>query len=51
MDHMGLSHERLRETFKEKWWDNNLKAAREVRDLSVFQLVTNFVRLRRMQGR
>ena len=51
MDHMGLSHERLRETFKEKWWDNNLKAAREVRDLSVFQLVTNFVRLRRKQGR
>ncbi|MDP6989496.1 MAG: HEAT repeat domain-containing protein [Planctomycetota bacterium] len=51
MDHMGLSHERLRATRKEKWWDNNLKAAREVRDLSVFRLVTNFVRLRRIQGR
>ncbi|MAF65737.1 MAG: hypothetical protein CMJ84_08775 [Planctomycetes bacterium] len=51
MDHMGLSHARLRETRKAKWWENNLKAAREVRDLSVFQLVTNFVRLRRIQGK
>jgi len=47
LDHMGLSYERLRATRKERWWDSNPKAAREVRDLSVFLLVTNFVRLRR----
>lgn len=51
VDHMGLSYERLRATRDEKWWGNALKASREVRDLSVIRLVTNFVRLRRIEGR
>lgn len=51
VDHMGLSYERLRATRAEKWWSSNQRAAREVRDLSVFELVTNFVRERRILGR
>ena len=51
VDHMGLDYERLRATKDADWWDSSVKAAREVRDLSVFELVTNFVRLRRIAGR
>jgi hypothetical protein len=47
---MGTSFERIRATAKEKFWDSNMKASKEVRDLSVFKLVTNFVRLRRLEG-
>ncbi len=50
VDHMGTSFERIRATAKEKFWDSNTKASKEVRDLSVFKLVTNFVRLRRLEG-
>ncbi|MCB9916542.1 MAG: hypothetical protein H6828_15560, partial [Planctomycetes bacterium] len=50
VDHMGTSYARIRETRKEKFWSSNQKASKEVRDLSVFKLVTNFVRLRRLGG-
>ena len=50
VDHMGTSFERIRATAKDKFWESNVKASREVRDLSVFKLVTNFVRLRRLEG-
>ncbi|MEO2092929.1 MAG: HEAT repeat domain-containing protein, partial [bacterium] len=48
MDHMGTSFARIRETRKEKFWKSNTKASREIRDYSVFKLITNFVRLRRL---
>ncbi|MCB9904107.1 MAG: HEAT repeat domain-containing protein [Planctomycetes bacterium] len=51
MDHMGIDYATIRETQKEKWWKSNNKAAREVKDLSTLELVTNFVRLRRVEGR
>ena len=51
MDHMGIDYATIRETQKEKWWKSNNKAAREVKDLTTLELVTNFVRLRRVEGR
>ncbi|MFT7486845.1 MAG: hypothetical protein ACI9F9_002701, partial [Candidatus Paceibacteria bacterium] len=51
MDHMGTSFERIRETAKEKYWGSNHTAAQNILDYSVFNLVTNFVRLRRLEGR
>jgi len=51
MDHMGIDYATIRETKKEKWWKSNNKAAREVKDLTTLELVTNFVRLRRVDGR
>jgi len=51
VDHMGASLEEIRSTYKEKFWDSNQKAAERIRDYSVFRLVTNFVRLRRIEGR
>ena len=51
VDHMGLSYEELRAKKKEKFWKSAAKAGREVMDLSVFKLVTNFVRLKRLYGR
>ncbi|MDE0895231.1 MAG: HEAT repeat domain-containing protein [Planctomycetota bacterium] len=50
IDHMGISFEKIRETRGEKWWSSNMKAANEIRDLSVFNLITNFVRARRIEG-
>jgi hypothetical protein len=50
VDHMGLEWARLRETRDERWWDKSQEAARNVRDLSVFRLVTNFVREKRLAG-
>jgi HEAT repeat protein len=50
MDHMGLGFEYLRETAGEKFWTSTPRAAAEVHDLSVFRIVTNFVRLRRLEG-
>ena len=42
----------LRAIAEEKYWDNSLRASEQVLDLSVFRLVTNFVRLwRREKGR
>lgn len=51
MDHMGIDYVTIRATQKEKWWKSNNKAAREVKDLTTLELVTNFVRLRRVDGR
>lgn len=48
VDHMGLSLQALRGNKAQPWWDSALKASKEVTDLSVFRLVTNFVRLRRL---
>ncbi len=50
VDHMGISFKKIRETRKEKYWSGNMKAAEEIRDLSVFNLITNFVRARRVDG-
>lgn len=51
VDHMGTTLERIRETADEKFWGSNHKASEEILDYSVFRLVTNFVRLRRLEGR
>ncbi len=50
VDHMGLGLERLRELSDEKFWKKNPSAAANVKDLSVFRLVTNFVRRKRSQA-
>ena len=44
---MGLTLDKLRAVKSQPWWDKSNKASKEVADLSVFRLVTNFVRLRR----
>ena len=51
MEHMGTTFERIRATQKERFWDSNPRASKQIRDLSVFKLITNFVRLRRIEGR
>lgn len=51
VDHMGTTLEQLRATVDEKFWGSNHKASENILDYSVFRLVTNFVRLRRLQGR
>jgi len=43
VDHLGLSYARLRELRKEKFWNKTSSAAENVKDLSVFRLITNFV--------
>ena len=50
VDHMGLSLTRLRATRDEGWWKSGPAASEEVRDLSAFGLITNFVRARRLEG-
>ena len=50
VDHMGISLAKIRATHDEKWWSGSMKAAREIRDLSVFTLITNFVRARRIES-
>ncbi len=50
MDHMGATFATLRETRGEKFWTSNPRAEGRIRDLSVFKLITNFVRLRRIEG-
>lgn len=47
VEHLGLTYEELRTTRKERYWGRTPSAAEKVLDLSVFRLVTNFVRLRR----
>jgi HEAT repeat protein len=47
-DHMGLDYATWRKTQGEKWWDNALKAAAQVPDLSAFRFLTNFVRQKRL---
>jgi len=51
MDHMGVSYERVRESRKEKWWKSTGKASKQVKDLLTLELITNFVRMRRVEGR
>lgn len=51
IDHLGLTYEELRASKKEKFWGSPSRAAGEVLDLSVFRLVTNFVRIKRLEGR
>lgn len=50
LDHMGLSWSDWRNSRDEKYWSRATEAAREVRDLSVFRLLTNFVRAKRIAG-
>ena len=50
LDHLGTDFATLRATRHEKFWGSNQKASEHIRDLSVFTLITNFVRLRRIQG-
>lgn len=50
IDHMGMSYERLRELRKERFWKKAQSAAKNVRDLSAFRLITNFVRRKRAAG-
>ena len=50
VDHMGLGLAELRALRGEKWWSKSFEAARRVRDLSVFNLVSNFVRAKRVAG-
>ena len=50
VDHLGADYAKLRETRDEKFWTSNPRADAMIRDLSVFKLVTNFVRLRRLEG-
>ncbi len=47
---MGLKLKELREVQKEKWWKSSSKAASHVADLSVFRILTNFVREKRING-
>lgn len=49
VDHMGYTYESLRKTRGERYWDQAMKASQQVLDLSVFRLLTNFVRLRRAE--
>lgn len=48
VDHMGLRYEELREIEGEKFWNKNSQAAQHVLDLSVFRIVSNFVREKRI---
>ena len=46
VDHMGTPYETLRKIRGERYWEQATKASQQVLDLSVFRLLTNFVRLR-----
>jgi len=48
IDHMGMTYAKLRELRKEKFWNKTSSAAENVKDLSVFRLITNFVWLKRL---
>ncbi|WP_419191036.1 HEAT repeat domain-containing protein [Saltatorellus ferox] len=50
VNHMGYSLKDLRRTRDEKWWKSPSKAAAEIADLSVFRILTNFVREKRING-
>jgi hypothetical protein len=43
IEHLGLTYQRLRELRKEKFWSKTAASAENVKDLSVFRLITNFV--------
>jgi HEAT repeat protein len=48
VDHLGLDYARLRELRAEKFWSKTSATAEQVKDLSVFRLITNFVWLKRL---
>lgn len=48
IDHMGLRYDELRAIEGEKFWSKNSQAAQHVLDLSVFRIVSNFVREKRI---
>jgi HEAT repeat protein len=48
VDHLGLTHEELRQLRGEKFWGKTSATAERVKDLSVFRLITNFVWLKRL---
>lgn len=50
VNHMGLGLEELRRTRDEAWWRSPSKAAQEIMDLSVFRILTNFVREKRLNS-
>ena len=50
VDHMGLDFQTLRTVADERWWKKSTEAATKVKDLSVFRLITNFVRQKRIAG-
>ncbi len=50
VDHMGLSYEELRELLDDRAWKQSGEIAKKVKDLSVFRLITNFVRQKRITG-
>ena len=50
VNHMGLKPLQLRALGEEKWWKSTSAAAGEVFDLSVFRILTNFVRAKRIRG-
>ena len=50
VNHMGLKPLQLRALEGEKWWRTTSAAAAEVSDLSVFRILTNFVRAKRIRG-
>lgn len=50
VNHMGLSPVQLRAMMDESWWSSTAKTAAEISDLSVFRILTNFVREKRIRG-
>lgn len=50
VDHMGLDYSSLREVVDERWWKKSGESAERIKDLSVFRLITNFVRYKRIEG-
>lgn len=50
VNHMGLSPVQLRAVQDESWWSSTSKTAAEISDLSVFHILTNFVREKRIRG-
>ncbi|MEO1698996.1 MAG: HEAT repeat domain-containing protein [Planctomycetota bacterium] len=50
VNHMGYTPLELRASQKEKWWSKTGSAAAEVNDLSVFRILTNFARKKRIDG-
>ncbi len=47
-DHMGMDYETWRRTQNEKYWDSALKASQNIFDFSALNIVTNFVRAKRL---
>ncbi len=49
IDRMGMSYADWRATQNDKWWSSNTKAAERVYDRTALNLVTNFVRSKRLE--